>query len=143
MIKAVRIDHRLVHGQVAFSWTHYLGATRIIVIDDKAASDDFQKMALKMSKPAGCKLNVFSVEKALENAAKIDSLSDIVFIVFGQTHDAARYITAHPTCKELNVGGTVKKPGKISVIGICITILTPGVMKYQNTAHMNWVKTPR
>ena len=53
MIKAVRIDHRLVHGQVAFSWTHYLGATRIIVIDDKAASDDFQKMALKMSKPAG------------------------------------------------------------------------------------------
>lgn len=123
MIKAVRIDHRLVHGQVAFSWTHYLGATRIIVIDDKAVSDDFQKMALKMSKPAGCKLNVFSVEKALENAAKIDSLSDIVFIVFGQTHDAARYITAHPTCKELNVGGTVKKPG--SKVFSEVVYLTP------------------
>ena len=37
MIKALRIDHRLVHGQVAFTWTHFLGATRIIVIDDKAA----------------------------------------------------------------------------------------------------------
>ncbi|MDZ5000395.1 PTS mannose/fructose/sorbose transporter subunit IIB, partial [Clostridium perfringens] len=24
MIKAVRIDHRLVHGQVAFSWTKFL-----------------------------------------------------------------------------------------------------------------------
>ena len=53
MIKAVRIDHRLVHGQVAFSWTQFLGANRIIVIDDKAATDDFQLMALKMSKQIG------------------------------------------------------------------------------------------
>ena len=48
MIKALRIDHRLVHGQVAFTWTHFLAATRIIVIDDKAAADEFQKMALNM-----------------------------------------------------------------------------------------------
>ena len=54
MIKALRIDHRLVHGQVAFTWTHFLAATRIIVIDDKAAADEFQKMALNMAKPAGC-----------------------------------------------------------------------------------------
>ena len=80
MIKALRVDHRLVHGQVAFTWTHFLAATRIIVIDDKAAGDDFQKMALNMAKPAGVKLNVFSVEKALERAEKIDSLSDTVFI---------------------------------------------------------------
>ena len=26
MIKALRIDHRLVHGQVAFTWTHFLSA---------------------------------------------------------------------------------------------------------------------
>ena len=43
MIKAVRVDHRLVHGQVAFTWTHYLAVSRIIVIDDKAANDEFQK----------------------------------------------------------------------------------------------------
>lgn len=43
MIKAVRIDHRLVHGQVAFTWTHFLAATRIIVIDDKAAMMSFKK----------------------------------------------------------------------------------------------------
>ena len=64
MIKALRIDHRLVHGQVAFTWTHFLGATRIIVIDDKAAGDDFQKMALNMAKPAGVKeLNLGGIAK--------------------------------------------------------------------------------
>lgn len=111
MIKALRIDHRLVHGQVAFTWTHFLGATRIIVIDDKAAGDDFQKMALNMAKPAGVKLNVFSIAKAVERAEKIDSLSDSVFIIFGSTKDAAGYITAHPVFKELNLGGIAKKDG--------------------------------
>ena len=32
MIKAVRIDHRLVHGQVAFTWTHFLAATLSLMI---------------------------------------------------------------------------------------------------------------
>lgn len=109
MIKALRIDHRLVHGQVAFSWTHFLGATRIIVIDDKAAGDELQKMALNMSKPAGVKLNVFTVEKALERMEKIESLSDVIFIVFGCTKDASRFMCAYPHFKELNLGGIAKK----------------------------------
>lgn len=111
MIKQLRIDHRLVHGQVAFTWTHYLGITRIIVIDDKAANDDFQKMALNMAKPAGVKLNVFTVAKALDRVEKIESLSDSVFIIFGSALDASRFITAHPVYKELNVGGIAKKEG--------------------------------
>ena len=111
MIKALRIDHRLVHGQVAFTWTHFLSATRIIVIDDKVANDDFQKMTLNMAKPAGCKLNIFSVSKALERADKIDSLNDNVFIIFGNCKDAAGYITGHPKFKELNLGGIAKKEG--------------------------------
>ena len=99
MIKALRIDHRLVHGQVAFTWTHFLSATRIIVIDDKVANDDFQKMTLNMAKPA------------LERADKIDSLNDNVFIIFGNCKDAAGYITGHPKFKELNLGGIAKKEG--------------------------------
>ena len=82
MIKALRIDHRLVHGQVAFTWSHHLGITRIIVIDDKSANDDFQKMALNMAKPAGTKLNVFTVDKALERVEKIESFTDNIFIIF-------------------------------------------------------------
>ena len=114
MIKAVRIDHRLVHGQVAFTWTHFLAATRIIVIDDKAANDEFQKMALNMSKPAGVKLNIFTVEKALSKMAKVETLNDTIFIIFGGTHDAARFIEAYPKIKEIIYGGIAKKEGSNS-----------------------------
>ena len=42
-----RIDERMIHGQVAAIWTNLLNATRILVIDDQAAQDDIQKMALR------------------------------------------------------------------------------------------------
>ena len=42
MIAGVRVDHRLVHGQVAVAWTHHLDIGRIILIDDSIAADEFQ-----------------------------------------------------------------------------------------------------
>lgn len=34
MIKMLRLDERLIHGQVAFAWTNSLGADCIFVIND-------------------------------------------------------------------------------------------------------------
>ena len=42
MIKLVRLDYRLLHGQVVFSWTQNVGAQRIIVVDDEAAADELK-----------------------------------------------------------------------------------------------------
>ena len=61
-----RIDERMIHGQVAAIWTNLLNATRILVIDDQAAQDDIQKMALRMACPSTVKLSILSVEKAVQ-----------------------------------------------------------------------------
>ena len=34
MISLMRIDNRLIHGQVALVWTKHLGVNRIIVAND-------------------------------------------------------------------------------------------------------------
>ena len=65
MIKLVRLDYRLLHGQVVFSWTGHVGAQRIIVVDDDAANDEMKKSALLLSKPAGVRVNIFTVDKAI------------------------------------------------------------------------------
>ena len=59
-----RVDSRLIHGQVASMWTNHLGATRIMVIDDQAASEETTKMSLKLATPYGVALSVLPVEKA-------------------------------------------------------------------------------
>ncbi len=77
----VRIDGRMIHGQVAIFWTGTLKATRIMVIDDGAAKDEIQKMALKMACPPGVKLSILPVEKAVANINAGKYEGERVFVV--------------------------------------------------------------
>ena len=82
MIKLVRVDHRLLHGQVIFSWTKQVGTNYIIVADDKVPNDPISMMALSIAKPVDCELSIipFSQLRKLvdENASK-----NIMIIVKG------------------------------------------------------------
>lgn len=61
-IIGVRIDGRLIHGQVANLWTTKLNITRIMVVDDEVATNAIEKSGLKLATPAGVKLSVLPVE---------------------------------------------------------------------------------
>lgn len=82
MIKLLRIDERLVHGQVAVSWTKYLQVNRIIVADDEASLNETQKIAMQMAIPSGTKLSVVPLEKAISllNDSRAAKLSIFVIV---------------------------------------------------------------
>ena len=42
MIKLLRVDYRLVHGQVAISWSRHIGADCILVANDEVAKDEIK-----------------------------------------------------------------------------------------------------
>ena len=64
-IKWIRIDDRLIHGQVATSWLRHVNAEQIICISDKAASNPVQIQVLKMAVP-DVVLHVFSVDQFIK-----------------------------------------------------------------------------
>ena len=109
MIKLVRLDYRLLHGQVVFSWTQNVGAQRIIVVDDEAATDELKKTALNLSKPAGVRLNIFTLDKALEKMPKVETLNENIMMIFGNTTSLRKFCEAYPKCKEINYGGIANK----------------------------------
>ena len=43
MILMTRVDCRLLHGQVAVSWTSGLGADCILIANDEVVTDDLRK----------------------------------------------------------------------------------------------------
>ena len=43
MIKLLRVDHRLLHGQVAFSWKNAVEADCILIACDAVMKDDLRK----------------------------------------------------------------------------------------------------
>lgn len=109
MIKLVRIDHRLLHGQVVFSWTKSLGISRIIVVDDETANDEMKKVSLNLSKPVGVTLNIFSVNDILSRMSKVEQLKDNVMIVFRGTKEALEFCTSYSNITEINYGGIANK----------------------------------
>ena len=104
MIKLVRVDHRLLHGQVIFSWTKQVGTNYIIVADDKVPNDPISMMALSIAKLS---IIPFSQLRKLvdENASK-----NIMIIVKGPA-EALQLAKELPEVTEINYGGVAKKAG--------------------------------
>ena len=63
----IRIDDRLIHGQVATRWSTGLKVNRIMVIDDAVAANDNEKAILRMAAPAGVNTSILPLEKAVAN----------------------------------------------------------------------------
>ncbi|MBV7390110.1 PTS system mannose/fructose/N-acetylgalactosamine-transporter subunit IIB [Enterococcus alishanensis] len=66
-INNIRIDDRLIHGQVATMWSNKLGVTRIMVVNNAVANNDVQKKVLRMAVPAGIASSIITSETALKN----------------------------------------------------------------------------
>ena len=64
-INNIRIDDRLIHGQVATMWSNKLGVTRLMVVNDNVAKNDLQKQVLRMAVPAGISSSIITEETDL------------------------------------------------------------------------------
>ena len=66
MIKLLRVDDRVLHGQVAFSWLSKTNAKCILVASDKYASNPMLKMSLNIGKPPGVDLKILGLNQAAD-----------------------------------------------------------------------------
>ncbi|OQO83362.1 PTS mannose transporter subunit IIAB [Enterococcus casseliflavus] len=111
----VRIDSRLIHGQVATMWTNSLKANRILVANDDVANDSIQKMALKMAVPSGVALSVLSVDKASQNIVDGKYDKQKLFIIIKNPTDGLRLVENGVDLKEINFGNMSHKEGNLRI----------------------------
>ena len=112
MIQLLRVDHRLLHGQVVFSWCSQLNPNCILIANDAAATDDVRKAALRLGKPNNAKLVIKTVEDSIAaiNEGKPDKYS--LMIVTGNVKDAVRLARETTQIKSINLGGTKSTPDR-------------------------------
>ncbi len=106
MIQLLRVDHRLLHGQVVFSWCSQLNPNCILIANDAVVNDEVRKAALKLGKPSNAKLVIKSIEDSIQaiNAGKTDKYS--LMIVTGNVSDAVKLANSCEQIKNINLGGT-------------------------------------
>ncbi len=105
MIKLTRIDDRLVHGQVALTWTPALGADCLLIANDKVAKDEFMKMTLGLAKPAGAKLLIKSLTDAATFLNDERSRNMKVLLLINSVKDACEMAGLVPEINSINFGG--------------------------------------
>ena len=100
----IRIDDRLIHGQVATMWTNNLGATRIMVINDEVANNDLQKSVLRMAAPSNVSTSIISRDTAVKNISLGKYRGQRVFIVVKSPLDILHLVNNGLDIKKVNVG---------------------------------------
>ena len=65
-IELVRIDDRLIHGQIIMAWSKAVPVERIVVIDDMVATDVIRKMLFETVAPPGIKVAILDVGQGIE-----------------------------------------------------------------------------
>jgi fructoselysine/glucoselysine PTS system EIIB component len=111
MIKLTRIDDRLVHGQVAFTWVPSLGIDCLVVANDKVAKDDFLKMTMNLAKPPSARLLILTLENARVFLSDQKSRNLKVLLLVSSINDACCLAEGLPEIQSVNFGGIRMKEG--------------------------------
>jgi PTS system N-acetylgalactosamine-specific IIB component/PTS system mannose-specific IIB component len=111
-IEVARIDERLVHGQVAYSWSVAYDVNAIMVVDDVCAKDEMQKMLINMAVPKGKKSLIFTTDEAILYFKDGKDRNEKIFIVVKSPNTYLSLVKGGVKLKSINVGGMYFKPGK-------------------------------
>ena len=124
-ITALRVDDRLIHGQVAMTWTKQLAVQGIVVANDEAANDNTQKMALKMAVPGGIKSLIKPVDEAIRILNNPKASKMRILVLTRTVKDALKVRQSVGEIGFLNVGNT----GRFDGIDVSEKlVLTPTIM---------------
>ena len=107
----VRIDDRMIHGQVATQWSGRLNATRIMVINDSIVNDDMRKTVVRLAAPANVSTSILSRQKALTNIKNGKYKGQRVLLICVSPVDVNYLIDNGLPIKSVNVGNLAQRDG--------------------------------
>lgn len=106
----LRIDNRLIHGQVTVSWVGALNATHLIVTNDEVAADEMQRLILPQA-ARGVKTSVLTVAETLAYCAGDKGADERIFVIAKLPSDALALIEGGLQPEEVNVGNQAPRSG--------------------------------
>ena len=104
----LRVDERLIHGQIAMVWSKALNLDGIIVANDVVAADETQQMALKMAVPSGIKVLIRSVDEVAQVLHDPRAQQKHLLVLVRTVTDALRLAKQVDGFQYINIGNVGK-----------------------------------
>lgn len=103
-IVLVRIDNRLIHGQILEAWVPALQADCIVVANNQLAEVAFQKVLMESAVPKGIKVAIGTIEEMVEILRSNELNERRILLLFGNAQDALEAHRLGVPFEELNLG---------------------------------------
>jgi mannose/fructose/N-acetylgalactosamine-specific phosphotransferase system component IIB len=100
----VRMDNRLIHGQILVSWNSSLKLNHIIVCNDMVAKDPLQVAVLKAVAPEGIKVSIMGVKETVDYCLSPESQAEKIFILAKFPEDGLGLVENGLKLPVLNLG---------------------------------------
>lgn len=117
IVPLLRVDNRLIHGQVTAFWVRSLSCNHAVIIDDTVRQDKFLRKILMMAMPPTTKLTIYTAEEAAEEWRENQFGDGRVMVIFKDIAGAQRAYDAGFPFSTLQIGGSTHATGQKQVLG--------------------------
>ena len=111
-LRLVRIDDRLIHGQVVAVWLRALGAHRIVIVDDATARDDFLRDVLILAAPPDVPVEVYGVDESIARLLELAADAAAVIVLARIPRTVLQLRRAGIPIEKVDLGGMGAGPGR-------------------------------
>ncbi len=111
-ISILRLDDRLVHGQVVVGWGNALGIDRLVLIDDKVSETEWEQELYSMGVPESMSVDFLSVGDARDKIQDWADSREKVILVIGDVDGLTRLCETGARVTEINIGGVHRGDGR-------------------------------
>ncbi|MHC1701357.1 MAG: PTS sugar transporter subunit IIB [Humidesulfovibrio sp.] len=108
----VRVDNRLIHGQVVEAWVPHIGARSIIVGNDELAQDELQQEIMSLAIPRAVDSAFLSIDQLARDPRLTGASRDATLLLFSSCLDVRRAFERGLRLEILNVGNLHYAHGK-------------------------------
>jgi mannose/fructose/N-acetylgalactosamine-specific phosphotransferase system component IIB len=111
-LRLVRIDDRLIHGQVVAGWLRALGAQRIVIVDDATARDEFMREVLTLAAPEAVPVEVHGVADGAVRLIALAATPEPVIVLARMPRTVLALRQAGVPIEVVDLGGMGAGPGR-------------------------------
>ena len=105
----LRVDDRLIHGQVIAGWVRPLGISAIVLASDRISHDEWTCSAYRLAIPEGIEFYCYTLDECVNHLSSENKRR--IMVIVESMSEASELVKKGLMIKEVNVGGIGYREG--------------------------------
>lgn len=109
----LRIDDRLIHGQVVVGWGQPCEIGFFVLVDDAIAAAEWEQELYRMGTPPEMAIEFVTVAQAVERLPRYQADPRVGMLLTGDIETMDRLTAAVPALRQVTIGGLHMRPDRV------------------------------